>query len=47
MVFADNKALTFDAHNIIVKSGSFIIGSDDVPYTNDLTITMHGNFWDK
>jgi hypothetical protein len=39
----DNKDLTFDAHYILVNGGKFLVGTEDVPFTNNLTITLHGD----
>jgi len=47
LIFADNQALTFDARYIVVRKGTFSIGTETTPYSNDLTITLHGNYWDK
>lgn len=33
---------TFDARYIFVKGGYLEIGTEDYPYTSQLTITMHG-----
>ena len=40
--FEDAKALTFDANSVTVRGGRFLVGSEDSPHTNQLTITLHG-----
>ena len=42
LIFDQEKAGTFDAEYIIVKGGYLEIGTEEEPYTGDLTITMHG-----
>lgn len=39
----DVPNLTLDAHYIFVHGGSFTIGTEDNPFINDITITIHGN----
>jgi hypothetical protein len=38
----DQKAKSFDAEYILVKEGYLEIGTEDEPFTGELTITMHG-----
>jgi hypothetical protein len=42
LIFDQEKTGTFDAEFIIVKEGYLEIGTEEEPYTGDLTITMHG-----
>lgn len=45
--FADNGPLDFHVKYFIVRLGRVIIGTEEKPYTSDLTITLYGNYWDK
>jgi hypothetical protein len=38
----DQNAKSFDAEYILVKEGYLEIGTEDEPFTGELTITMHG-----
>lgn len=38
-----NHLRTFDAHYVFVNGGRFEAGTEEFPYTSQLTITMHGN----
>ena len=42
LLFEDKKTLTFDAHYVFIKGGSFNVGSPENPHLNKLTITLHG-----
>jgi hypothetical protein len=42
LIFDQKTTGTFDAEYIIVKEGYLEIGTEEEPYTGDLTITMHG-----
>ena len=42
ILWEDKKELTFDAHYVFIKGGSFSIGSPENPHLNKLTITLHG-----
>lgn len=46
VIFAENP-INFDVKYFIVRKGNVIIGTESRPYTSDLTITLHGNYWDK
>jgi hypothetical protein len=39
----DNQDLTFDATYIFIYGGSFQAGTEDIPFLNRLTITLHGD----
>ena len=42
LIFDQETAKKFDAEYILVKEGYLEIGTEDEPYTGELTITMHG-----
>jgi hypothetical protein len=42
LIFDQETAKSFDAEFILVKEGYLEIGTEDAPYTGELTITMHG-----
>jgi hypothetical protein len=46
VIFSDATPLTFDVMYFIVRHGALIIGTEDTPYQNTLTLTFHGNFED-
>lgn len=39
----DEQDIELDAHYIYVDEGRLQIGTEDVPFTSKLTITLHGN----
>jgi hypothetical protein len=46
LIFEDSvNPRTFDCFIILNKNGYIEIGTEDEPYTGDLTITMHGDPW--
>lgn len=47
LFFADGQDLTFDAEHILIRMGKFIIGSEKIPHTSKLTITLYGKIEDK
>lgn len=46
IIFANDKDIHFEAHNIIVRYGNVIIGTEDSPITSKVVITMHGEMKD-
>jgi hypothetical protein len=42
LIFDPANAGTFDAEWVLARDGYIEIGTEDEPYTGDLTITMHG-----
>ena len=43
LIVEDIPGITIDAYYIFVYGGSLTIGTEDEPFLNDLTITMHGD----
>lgn len=46
IIFAHDKQIHFEAHNIIVRNGNVIIGTEDSPIVGSVRITMHGEISD-
>jgi len=42
LIFDDTKDYTFDAEYIMVNKGHLIIGTEQLPCTHKLVITLHG-----
>lgn len=42
LIFDDTADYTFDAEYIFVMNGHLLIGTEDAPHTNKLTLTFHG-----
>ncbi|EAR99597.2 IPT/TIG domain protein (macronuclear) [Tetrahymena thermophila SB210] len=42
LIFANDKNIHFEAHNILVQQGRVIIGTQASPVTGNIRITMHG-----
>lgn len=42
LIFEDDGEKTFEADFIFVLGGRLQIGTEEKPYTNKLTITLHG-----
>ncbi|KAL4508253.1 hypothetical protein ABPG72_003557 [Tetrahymena utriculariae] len=47
IIFANDKNIHFEAHNILVQQGRVIIGTQSSPVTGNIRITMHGTQDDK
>lgn len=47
IIFANNMDIHFEAHNIIVRHGNIIIGTEEAPITGKVRITMFGVEEDK
>ena len=43
LIVNDIPGITIDAYYIFVYGGTFQIGTEEVPFLNDITITIHGN----
>eukprot|EP00361_Fabrea_salina_P003869 CAMPEP_0202427040 /NCGR_PEP_ID=MMETSP1345-20130828/1320_1 /ASSEMBLY_ACC=CAM_ASM_000843 /TAXON_ID=342563 /ORGANISM="Fabrea Fabrea salina" /LENGTH=3382 /DNA_ID=CAMNT_0049037631 /DNA_START=76 /DNA_END=10221 /DNA_ORIENTATION=+ len=39
----DKPGVTLDAHYIFVNGGKFVVGTEEKPFQNEFTLTMHGN----
>ncbi|OMJ78805.1 hypothetical protein SteCoe_21333 [Stentor coeruleus] len=43
LIVDDIPGITIDAHYIFIHGGTLQIGTEDDPFENEITITMHGN----
>lgn len=46
LIFADNIDMEFHANYILIRRGKLIIGTTAAPYSSNLVISLHGNYWD-
>ena len=47
LTFADEAPITLQSEMIMVNYGTFQIGTEDNPYQNNLTIILHGGYYDR
>ncbi|KAL4484574.1 hypothetical protein ABPG74_019751 [Tetrahymena malaccensis] len=47
LIFANDKNIHLEAHNILVQNGNVIIGTQSSPVTGNIRITMYGNINDQ